>query len=333
VIRHPDPDVRFDGRVVLVTGAGRGLGREFALLLAGRGATVVVNDIGVSSDVERYVAIRERAAGLTADALDAGVADAVAQEITDAGGRAAASRADVTDEHAVDRMVADALETFGRLDAVINNAGVVPFGDLEHTTGADLLQALLVHVGGAFHVTKAAWPAMRAQGYGRVVNVCSTQGVLTGGAGFGAYAAAKGGLAGMTRCLATEGVDAGILVNGLVPGATTRGNVSVDAGYVRAPELDRSPVMVAPAACWLASERCVVSGCFYAATAGSMRAVFAAAAVGYQSPRPGAFSLEEVRDNWDAIRSHDGAIAPTSQAEYNEFRMSLYRRFAGDPSV
>jgi NAD(P)-dependent dehydrogenase (short-subunit alcohol dehydrogenase family) len=317
--------VRFDGRVALVTGAGRGLGREFALLLARRGASVIVNDIGVSADAGRYMAIGHHAEAQTADAMEADVAGSVATTIVEQGGQAIANHVDVADEGAVSEMMAEISGTFGRLDIVLNNAGIVPFGAIEDTSRSELLQALLVHIAGSFNVAKAAWPLMRAGRYGRVVNVCSVQGVLTGEKGFCAYAAAKGGVAGLTRSLAAEGQSLGILVNGLLPGATTRGNLSVDAGYTRAADYERSPATVAPAACWLAAEECDISGRFFAATAGSVRAVYMSAALGYQSPAPSQFSLEEVRDHWNQIQSHTGAISPENQADYQQFRLAAYR--------
>jgi NAD(P)-dependent dehydrogenase (short-subunit alcohol dehydrogenase family) len=317
--------IRFDGQVAIVTGAGRGLGREFALLLAGRGAAVVVNDIGVSPDAERYLSLSGEGQKLGADALTAGVAEAVSHQIMASGGRAAPSQADVADPTAAASIVQTALDAFGRIDVIINNAGVVPYAPLEDISSEALLTALRVHVGGAFHVTRAAWPHMKRQQYGRVVNVCSTEGVLGGSSGFTAYAAAKGGVMGLTRSLASEGDPAGIRVNGLIPGATTRGNLSVNPGYERT-SIDRSPAYVAPAAVWLASQGCDVSGRFWAATAGSMREIFTSAAFGYQCPRPREFSLETVRENWEQIQSRSGAMTPARHAEYNAFRVDIYNR-------
>jgi NAD(P)-dependent dehydrogenase (short-subunit alcohol dehydrogenase family) len=331
-----DPDGRgpisFEGRVAVVTGAGRGLGREFALLLARRGAAVVVNDVGVSADADRYTNLPAPAGALGADAFVAGVAHAVVDEIASRGGQAVANTADVADPVTAPSIVQDAVAAFGRIDIVINNAGVVPYAPLEELTSRELSTALAVHIGGAFHVCQAAWPYFSEQHYGRVVNICSMEGVLNGSAGFVAYAAAKAGVLGLTRSLATEGEPLGIRANALAPGAATRGNWSVNPGYARDPKVDRSPGLVAPAACWLASDECDVSGRCYASTAASMRELFMSAAAGYQCPRPLDFSLEVVRDNWDTIRSREGAIVPERHEQYNAFRIGIYERTvnAGD---
>ena len=248
------------------------------------------------------------AADFGTDALAANVADIVADEIRSAGGSAESDTSDVSRQETAASIITTAVSRFGRVDIVINNAGVVPHAPFEESSLDDLHMALNVHVGGSFNVTRAAWPIMREQGFGRVLNVCSIEGVLVGNAGFAAYAAAKGGMMGLTRSLAAEGAPLGIGVNGLLPGATTRGNVSVTTGYTRNTTIDRSPELVAPIAAWLVHPDCTVSGQFFAATAGSVRSVFVSAALGYQSADPPDVTIEVIRDHWNEIQSHQGAI-------------------------
>jgi NAD(P)-dependent dehydrogenase (short-subunit alcohol dehydrogenase family) len=323
--------IRFDGLVAVVTGAGRGLGRSFAMELARRGAAVVVNDIGVSADAERYAHLGPGAGELGADAQVGSVAAGVAAEIRASGGVAESDASDVSDEHSAGSIIGTAVSHFGRIDIVINNAGVVPQAPLEDLSLKDLQTALGVHVGGTFNVTRAAWPTMREQRFGRVLNVCSIEGVLVGNPGFAAYAAAKAGIMGMTRSLAAEGAPLGIGVNGLLPGATTRGNVSVSTGYVRDPSLDRSPDLVAPMAAWLVHPDCAVKGQFFASTAGSVRAVFTSAARGYQSVNPRELTVEAIREHWDEIESQAGSIAPRTVKEYNDFRTGIYDDVVSNP--
>ncbi|MER6176931.1 SDR family NAD(P)-dependent oxidoreductase [Streptosporangium sp. NPDC001681] len=310
-------ELRFDGRVAVVTGGGRGLGRAFARLLAARGAAVLVNDVGVSSDADRYPP--------EPDAAEAAIA--VAAEIVAEGGTAVSSTADVADEHGARSVVDEALAAFGRLDIVINNAGIVLDGAFLDQTVDDLRALWSVHVGGAFRVTRAAWPHLAGQGYGRVVNVGSIAGLLVGVGGHSAYDAAKGGLAGMTRSLATEGAPLGIQVNGLLPTATTRAALSVQRSYDRGIAFE--PEQVAAVAAWLAHEECPVSGRYFAAGAGRVGEVFTSAARGYQCPTPAAFTLEHVRDEWAAIRSTADAMSPATVAEYNAFRIGIYQDVVG----
>jgi NAD(P)-dependent dehydrogenase (short-subunit alcohol dehydrogenase family) len=317
----PEPDdcaVRFDGRVAVVTGAGRGLGREFALLLAARGARVVVNDIGLSADAARYSAADTAEHRL--------VARHVAEEITDGGGQAVANTSDVSDPAGGSGIINDALDAFGRVDIVINNAGVLPYAPFDELTFADMSKAFAVHVGGAFNVTRAAWPHLREQGYGRVINVASSVGIVYGNQNYAAYAAAKGALLGLTRVMAFEGAPLGIKANGLLPNAQTRGSSSVLAVQNAADEVIRSPALVAPAACWLAHEQCDATGEFFAVKAGGMRKIFISAAEGFQASAPARFSPEMIRDNWSQVCDRRPAISPTTEAEYNAFRNDQYRR-------
>jgi NAD(P)-dependent dehydrogenase (short-subunit alcohol dehydrogenase family) len=305
--------VSFADRVAIVTGAGRGLGREFAKLLAARGASVVVNDIGNSADSDRYI-------GGPVDSGSIGdPADSVVEEIRVEGGSAILNRANVTDSAGVMELMDAAMTEWGRIDIVINNAGIVltaPFLDL---TSEMFSQCFEVHVLGSFNVSHAVWNQMAKQEYGRILNVCSIDGVVVGNLGLAAYDAAKGGLAGLTRSMAVEGSALGIKVNGLLPGAHTRGSVSTSKDFKPASSVDMSPSLVAPGACWLVHEDCAESGSFFTCSSGRMGTVFTGLGEGHQA-LPAEFTLEQVRDHWTSISSNAPYVVPRTTADYNEFR-------------
>ena len=198
-------ELRFDDRVAVVTGAGHGLGRAYALLLAARGAQVVVNDLGGALD------------GTGSDESAAG---AVVAEIEAAGGTAAPCATDVASEDGASAVVATALERFGRVDVVIANAGIVRFTPFPETTLDGFRRHLDVHVVGSFLVANAAWPHLAEQGYGRIV--LATSNGVHGAPGLAAYGAAKGALIGLMRTLAVEGTEVGIKANAIAPWAVTR---------------------------------------------------------------------------------------------------------------
>ena len=278
---------RFDGRVVVVTGAGRGIGRAHALLLAGRGARVVVNDLGGSMEGE---------------GADAGPAAAVLSEIAATGGTAIADTNDVATPSGAQALVEAAVERFGRVDVVVNNAGIVRWAGFPHADAENLERHLAVHVGGSFHTTRAAWPHMVEQGYGRVVMTTST-GVF-GLPDNTSYATAKAALIGLTRSLTTAGARHGIKVNLVAPAATTR-----MAGDPRgAPELPAEAV--APLVAFLAHEDCPVSGEMYAAGGGRFARIFIASTVGHVQPGT-APTIEDVAANWAAINDERGYFVPS----------------------
>jgi NAD(P)-dependent dehydrogenase (short-subunit alcohol dehydrogenase family) len=199
-------ELRFDDRVIIVTGAGRGIGRCHALLLAARGAHVVVADNG---------------AGIDGAGSSRAPADEVVREITDAGGEAVACHASVASEEDAAEIVNTALQAYGRLDAVVNNAGISDPGPFESLSVDQFRRMLDVHFFGTLFVTKAAWPHMVQAGYGRIVNTVS-EAMLGGLAELTSYGAAKGAVFGLTRNLATEGSAHGIRVNAVAPRAYTR---------------------------------------------------------------------------------------------------------------
>jgi len=196
----------FNGRVAVVTGAGGGLGRQHALALAARGARVLVNDLGGRVD---------------GSGGSLSPAEAVAQEILAAGGEAVANAASVTDFDAVQQMIQQALDTWGRIDVLVNNAGILRDKTFAKMDLADFRQVLDVHLMGAVHCCKAAWPHLVAQKYGRIVFTTSSSG-LYGNFGQSNYAAAKMALVGLMQTLALEGERHGIRVNCLAPTASTR---------------------------------------------------------------------------------------------------------------
>src|SRR5207244_4269156 len=180
-------------------------------------------------------------------------------------------------------IVESALEAFGRIDIVINNAGVVITNPFPELTIDDLIKSYDVHVKGPFMISQRAWDPMSKQGFGRILNVCSVDGFVIGNPNHAAYDAAKGALAGLTRAMASEGTPVGINVNGLLPGAFTRGQASVDQSLSPVTAIDMRPHLVAPTACWLVHEECHVAGAFFSSSSGRIGRVFTGTAAGYQT--------------------------------------------------
>ncbi|WP_428342684.1 SDR family NAD(P)-dependent oxidoreductase [Mycobacterium sp.] len=304
-------DVRFDDQVAVITGAGGGLGKQYALLLAARGARVVVNDIGGS---------------VTGSGSDADAATAVADAIRAHGGEAVADTNSVATPEGGQAIVASALDAWGRVDIVINNAGIVRDAPFEDMTAEKLDPLVDVHLKGAFHVTKPAWIRMREQGYGRILNTCSAAGLL-GAERMSNYGSAKTGLVGLTRVLAAEGANHDIKVNAIAPIAYTRMLAhSVDsAGRPDDPSAQAilddlvaqylqklDPALVAPVAAFLTHRDCPVSGEIYTVGAGHVARFFVGRTKGFYSPT---LSVEQVRDHLDEIRDEIGYTVPGGPAD------------------
>jgi NAD(P)-dependent dehydrogenase (short-subunit alcohol dehydrogenase family) len=280
-------DLGFDGRVAIVTGAGNGLGRAHARLLAARGAQVVVNDLGGAVD----------GAGASS-----GPAAAVAREIEDAGGVALANTDTVATPDGGRALVDAAVEAFGGVDIVVNNAGILRDRAFHNLTPDELDPVLDVHLRGSFFVTVPAWRVMRERGYGRVVFTSSASGIL-GNFGQANYGAAKMGVVGMTRVLAVEGARHGIRVNAIAPMARTR----MTDGLLGDMHDRLDPELVSPVAAWLAHERCSVTGEVFTVGGGRVGRMFVGVTPGYFKPD---LTIEDVDAHLDEIRDEAGYVVP-----------------------
>jgi hypothetical protein len=269
-------ELRFDGRAVVVTGAGRGFGRCHALLLASRGAKVVVADYGVDLD---------------GSGSSAGPAQEVVDEIRAAGGDAVAACANVADEASAASIVQIALDSFGRIDAVVNNAGIVDHHWFDEQTPEQFRRNADVHYLGTVYVCKAVWPHFQAAGYGRIVNTTS-EAIIGNVPKATAYSGAKGGVFAFTRALALDGMRQGIRVNAVAP----RGNTRMSAKSVLAhtfdmpeeafdiPFIDQmNPEKVSPTVAYLAHESCAVNGETFISGMGMVARLALVAAPGFSS--------------------------------------------------
>ncbi len=285
-------DLGYDGRVAIITGAGGGLGWEHAKLLASRGALLVVNDLGGSVD------------GSGASSL----AEQRAEEIRGLGGEAVPNVDSVATAKGGRAIVQTALDAYGKVDIVVNNAGILRDKSFHNLEPAMVDSVIDVHLRGAFHVTQPAWVRMREQSYGRIVNTSSSSGIL-GNFGQANYGAAKMGLVGLTRVLAAEGGKRNIKVNALAPVARTRMTQELLGPF--AERLD--PALVSPVVAWLVHEDCPVSGEIFTAGGGRVARFFIGMTQGWASP--GRLAPEDVRDHFDEIRDPDGATIPTGPSD------------------
>ena len=273
------PELRFDNRVAVVTGAGRGLGRAYALLLAAKGAKVVVNDPGVS---------------LTGDGVDAGPAEQVVREIKDKGGEAVASTESVATPDGGKAIIQTALDHYGRIDILIHNAGNVRRGSLKELSYENFESVLDVHLRGAFHVVRPAFPVMCKAGYGRIV-LTSSIGGLYGNQDVVNYSVSKAGMIGLSNVIALEGAAEGVKCNLIVPAAVTRMAEGIDTSAF--PPMP--PELVAPAVAFLAHESCSITGEMLISAAGRVARAYIAETPGVYRP---SWTIAQVAEQIDAIR-------------------------------
>jgi NAD(P)-dependent dehydrogenase (short-subunit alcohol dehydrogenase family) len=298
-------DIRFDGKVAIVTGAGGGLGRQHALELARRGAKVVVNDLGGSVD---------------GSGGNSAAAEAVVAEIKAAGGEAVANGASVTDDVGVGRMVQETMDRWGRIDIIVANAGVLRDKSFSKMEIPDFEFVLNVHLMGTVKPVKAAWEIMKAQNYGRIVVTTSSSG-LYGNFGQSNYGAAKLGIIGFLQTLKIEGQKNNIHVNGISPVAATRMTENLMPPEILA---RLNPEYVAPGVVYLCSEEAPTGailtaggGCFALSQICETEGVYLG---------EGGLSVEEVRDNWAKITDETGRQAYFAGAEQSQ---KFFRKMMG----
>ncbi|MCT7657492.1 SDR family NAD(P)-dependent oxidoreductase [Mycobacterium deserti] len=302
-------DLRFDDRVAVVTGGGRGLGRAYALLLAGQGAKVVVNDPGGS---------------LTGDSDDASPADDVVREITAAGGEAVANTDSVATPEGGKAIIATALERYGRIDVLVHNAGIVRRASLKEMTYDDFEAVVDVHLRGAFHVVRPAFPAMCDAGYGRIV-LTSSIGGLYGNHEVANYAVAKAGVIGLSNVAAMEGAAHGVKSNVIVPAAVTRMAQGIDTSAY--PPM--GPELVAPVVGWLGHESCSITGEILVALAGRVARAVVTETPGVYRP---SWSISDVGEHMSAIRDMSETVVfpvvPDGHGEHIRYSFGMARQTA-----
>jgi NAD(P)-dependent dehydrogenase (short-subunit alcohol dehydrogenase family) len=271
-------ELRYDGRVAVISGAGRGLGRDYALLLARRGAKVVVNDNG---------------SAILGEGEDEGPAQQVVNEIRDVGGEAVASTDSVATPEGAAAIIDAAIRHFGRIDILIHNAGNVRYGALDEISIEDFHSVLDVHLMGAFYLVRASFPHMKAQDYGRVV-LTSSIGGLYGNKRCVNYSVSKSGMIGLSNVIALEGEAHNIRSNLILPGAMTRMADGLDTSQY--PPL--GPELVAPMVGWLAHEDCELSGEALVAIGGRMARIDILETEGVFQPE---WTVEQVAARMDEI--------------------------------
>lgn len=295
-------ELRFDNRVAVITGAGRGLGRAYAELLAARGAKVVVNDLGGS---------------LQGHGNNAGPAQEVVDAIRAAGGDAIANTDSVATEAGGKAIIQAALDHYGRIDIVIHNAGNVRRGLLKELSYEDFNAVLDVHLRGAFHVVRPAFPLMCAQGYGRIVLTSSVSGIY-GNQTVANYATSKTGMIGLCNVAALEGAAEGVKCNIIAPGAVTRMAEGLDTSQY--PPM--GPELVAPVVGYLAHESCAVTGEILSSMAGRVSRIYIAESQGVYQP---SWTIEEVGTRLADIRENGQpwVFPPVPSGQMDHIRRSF----------
>lgn len=287
-------ELRFDGRVAVVTGAGHGLGRQHALELAARGAKVVVNDLGGDR---------------SGTGASSGPAQEVVDEITKAGGEAVANPDNVATVEGAQAIIAAAVDGFGKVDIVINNAGILRDKSFKNMSPEEFDQVIAVHLRGSFLVASAAWSHLRDQGFGRIVNTSSPAG-LFGNFGQANYSTAKMGLVGFTKTLAAEGAKYNVKANAIAPVAWTR----MTEDLLPADFADKLGVeQVTPLVAYLAHESNESSGEVYTVGGGRIARILVAEGPGWA--KKDGLSVEDVAANWDAINAQDPFTIPKNVGE------------------
>lgn len=288
-------EVRFDGRVAVITGAGGGLGRSYALYLAERGAKIVVNDLGGTTDGQ---------------GKDGRAADAVVAEIKALGAEAVANYDSVSTARGGEHIIQTAMDAFGTVDIVINNAGILRDSSMVKMTPENFDILIDVHLKGAFYVTQPAFKVMKERGYGRVVYTASAAGVF-GNFGQANYAAAKMGLVGLSSVTAIEGGKYNIKSNVITPIARTRLTEELmgPTGGMFAPEF------IAPMVAYLVSEECPYSHEIFNVGAGRYSRIFIGSAPGWNAPAGTTPSVEDIRGRLDTIRSIEGYKIPVTAVD------------------
>ncbi|AXQ28535.1 SDR family NAD(P)-dependent oxidoreductase [Solimonas sp. K1W22B-7] len=295
-------ELRFDKRVAVITGSGRGLGRAYALLLASRGARVVINDNGGS---------------LKGDGTADDPAQEVVNEIRAAGGTAVACTESVATEKGGKAIIQAALDHFGRIDILVHNAGNVRRGSLKEMSYEDFNAVLDVHLRGAFHVVRPAFPLMCKQGYGRIVLTSSVSG-LYGNHNVVNYAMSKTGMVGLCNVAALEGAAEGVKCNIIAPGAVTRMAEGLDTSAY--PPM--GPELVAPVVGWLSHESCSVTGEIFSSMAGRVSRMYIAESEGVYQP---SWTVEQVGERLAAIREGGTpwALAPVPRGQVDHILRSF----------
>ena len=300
-------EIRFDGQVAIVTGAGNGIGRAHALLLASRGAKVVVNDLGGAVD---------------GTGADTGPAQKVVEEIRAAGGEAVADTHSVAGVESAEAIAQSALDAFGRIDILVNNAGILRDKSFKNMA-PDMFQAVIdVHLMGTVWMCRAVWPVMyERQGYGRIINTSSSSSL--GNFGQTNYSAAKAGIIGFSRSLALEGAKKNIKVNVLCPGGMTRMTENLMGGFVQGQQINMDPALVSPMVAYLAHPECGYSGEIFAAAAGRYGRLFFGATPGYFNTEA---TPEDVRDHIKEVIDPADFVLCRSAADEMQLMSRLKKR-------